>query len=160
VKITGRAVDPSDPRNAIIADIDRGPRNANGRVEATADVALMRPADPLHANGTLLVDIPNRGTKLAPQLSDDASPPGSNDAEKSADAGIGFLYDQGYTLAWIGWQADIPSKPGQLALAAPIIAGVTGPARDEFLFDHMRTLATATLSAKIGDPQESRCGER
>jgi hypothetical protein len=154
VKITGRAViavDPGDPRNAIIADIDKAPRNADGRVEATTDVVLLRPADPQRANGTLLVDIPNRGTKLAPQLFDDASPPGSNNAEKSADAGIGFLYGQGYTLAWIGWQADIPSKPGQLALAVPVVAGITGPARDEFLFDHMRTPAAATLSATIGD---------
>ena len=43
VKITARAtiaVDPTDPRNAVIADIDRAPRNADGRVEATADVVL------------------------------------------------------------------------------------------------------------------------
>ena len=155
VRITGRAtiaVDPADPRNAIIADIDKAPRTEGGRVEATADVVLLRPADPLRANGTLLVDVPNRGTKLAPELFDDAAKPGSNMAEKSADAGIGFLYGQGYTLAWIGWQADIPSKPGQLALAVPVLAGVTGAARDEFLFDHMRTPATATLSSSIADP--------
>src|ERR1700743_3959616 len=61
VKITGRAViavDPADPRNAIIADIDRAPRGASGKVEATADIVLLRPADPAHANGTLLVEIP------------------------------------------------------------------------------------------------------
>jgi len=154
VKITGRAtiaVDPADPRNAIIADIDKAPRDEKGLVEASADVVLLCPADPLRANGTLLVDIPNRGTKLAPQLFDDSVKPGSNDAEKAADAGIGFLHGQGYTMAWIGWQADIPSKPGQLALAAPVLRGVTGPARDEFLFDHMRTPATANLSWPIAD---------
>src|SRR6267154_2192018 len=56
VKITARAtiaVDPADPRNAIIADIDKAPRNEKGLVEATADVVLLRPADPLRANGTL-----------------------------------------------------------------------------------------------------------
>ena len=98
VKITGRAtiaVDPADPRNAIIADIDKAPRDERGLVEATVDVVLLRPADPLRANGTLLVDIPNRGTKLAPQLFDDSVKPGSNDAEKAADAGIGFLHGQG-----------------------------------------------------------------
>jgi Alpha/beta hydrolase domain len=154
VKITGRAtiaVDPADPRNAIIADIDKAPRDEKGQVEATADVVLLRPADPLHANGTLLVDIPNRGTKLAPQLFDDAAKPGANDAEKAADAGIGFLHSQGYTMAWIGWQADIPPKPGQLALAAPLLRGVTGPARDEFVFDHTNTPATANLSWPIAD---------
>src|ERR1700694_1342485 len=82
VKITGRAtiaVDPADPRNAVIADIDKAPRNEIGLVEGTADVVLLLPAAPLRANGTLLVDIPNRGTKLAPQLFDDAAKPGGND---------------------------------------------------------------------------------
>ena len=80
VKITARAtiaVDPADPRNAIIADIDKAPRDDKGLVEATADVVLLRPADPRRGNGTLLVDIPNRGTKLAPQLFDDAAKPGA-----------------------------------------------------------------------------------
>ena len=154
VKITARAtiaVDPADPRNAVIADIDRAPRNAEGRVEATADVVLLRPADPLRANGTLLVDIPNRGRKLSPQLFDDAGQPGANEANKAADAGIGFVYAEGYTMAWIGWQADIPSQPGQLALVAPVLRGVTGSTRDEFVFDHTRSPATATLSWPIAD---------
>jgi hypothetical protein len=155
VKITARAtiaVDPADPKNAIIADIDKAPRDDKGLVEATADVVLLRPADPLRANGTLLVDIPNRGRKLAPELFDDALQPGSNDADKAADAGIGFLHAHGYTMAWIGWQADIPSKPGQLALAAPVLKGVTGPVRDEFIFDHMGSPTSADLSWPIADP--------
>jgi hypothetical protein len=148
VKITARAtfsVDPADPRNAVIADIDRAPRNAAGRVEAVADVVVLRPADPSRGNGTLLVDILNRGRKLAPQLFDDAKQPGANNAEKADDAGNGFLERQGYTLAWIGWQSDIPSQPAQLALAAPMLEGVTGPVREEFVFDHQRNPATATL---------------
>jgi hypothetical protein len=155
VKVTARAtiaVDPADPRNAVIADIDKAPRNAQGRVEATADVVLLRPADPLRGNGTLLVDVPNRGRKLAPQLFDDAGQPGANASSKAADAGIGFLHGQGYTMAWIGWQADLPSQPNQHALLAPVLQGVTGAARDEFLFDHMRSPAPQTLSWPIADP--------
>ena len=63
VKITARAtiaVDPADPRNAVIADIDRAPRNTAGRVEAVADVVVLRPADMSRGNGTLLVDIRDR----------------------------------------------------------------------------------------------------
>ncbi len=155
VKVTARAtiaVDPADRRNAVIADIDKAPRNAQGRVEATADVVLLRPADPARGNGTLLIDVPNRGTKLAPQLFDDIAQPAATQAEKTADAGRGFLHAQGYTMAWIGWQADIPSQPNQHALAAPVLQGVTGAARDEFLFDHMRSPATPTLSWPIADP--------
>ncbi len=155
VRITARAtiaVDPADSRNAVIADIAQAPRNAQGRVEATADVVLLRPADPQRGNGTLLFDVPNRGRKLAPQLFDDAAQPGANLAEKAADAGIGFAHAQGYSMAWIGWQADIPSQPGQLALAAPVLRGITGASRDEFLFDHLRSPATATLAWPIADP--------
>ncbi len=155
VKITARAtisVDPGDPRNALIADIDKAPRNAQGRVEATSDVVVLRPADPSRGNGTLLVDVPNRGRKLAPQLFDDVGQPAANQADKADDAGIGFLHGQGYTMAWVGWQADIPSAAGQLAMAAPVVRGVTGSARDEFVFDHARTPVTATLSSQLGDP--------
>lgn len=155
IKVTARAtiaVDPTDPRNAVIADIDKAPRNAQGRVEAMADVVLLRPADPQRGNGTLLVDVPNRGTKLAPQLFDESPQPGATAANKAGDAGIGFLHSQGYTMAWIGWQTDIPSQPNQHVLAAPVLRGVTGPSRDEFLFDHMRSPATANLSWPIADP--------
>jgi len=155
IKITARAtiaVDPGDPRNSIIADIDAAPRNADGRVEAAADVVLLRPADPLRANGTLLVEAPNRGRKLAPQLFNDAAQPGANNADRADDAGSGFLQSQGYTMAWIGWQADVASQPGQLALAAPVLPGITGRARDEFVFDHTRTPASATLSWPVADP--------
>ncbi|WP_196988158.1 alpha/beta hydrolase domain-containing protein [Caenimonas aquaedulcis] len=55
-------------------------------------------------------------------------------------------------MAWIGWQADIPSQPNQHALLAPVVPGVSGPAREEFLYDHMRSPATSTLSWPIADP--------
>jgi hypothetical protein len=38
------AVDPTDPRNAITADIDKAPRDGKGLVEATTDVVLLCPA--------------------------------------------------------------------------------------------------------------------
>ncbi len=154
VRVTGRAtiaVDPTDPRNAGIADIALAPRNAQGRVEATADVVLLRPADAARGNGTLLIDVPNRGTKLAPQLFDDIAQPGATRAEQAGDAGISFLHRQGFSMAWIGWQADIPSQPNQLAMTAPTLPGITGPSRDEFIFDHTRSPVTATLTWPIAD---------
>jgi len=65
-KITARAtiaLDPADPRNAVIADIALAPRNAEGRVEAVTDVVILRPARP---SGTLLFEVLNRGRKLLP----------------------------------------------------------------------------------------------
>jgi hypothetical protein len=153
-RITARAtlaLDPSDDRNAVITDLAKAPRNADGKVEATADVVILRPADPTHGNGTLLLDVPNRGRKLAPQLFDDSSQPGANNAETTDDAGIGFLHRQGYTMVWVGWQGDIPSKPGQLALSAPVLKGVTGPAREEVVFDNNTNPARATLTWPAAD---------
>src|ERR1700709_2088707 len=43
------AVSPDDSHNAIIADIDRAPRNAQGLVEAVTDVEILRPT--MAANG-------------------------------------------------------------------------------------------------------------
>ena len=40
------AVDPKLAPNRIIADIDLGPRNAEGKVEFSADLYILRPRDP------------------------------------------------------------------------------------------------------------------
>jgi hypothetical protein len=154
-RVTARAtiaLDPADPRNAVIADIAQAPRNAQGRVEAVADVVILRPADPARANGTLLLDVPNRGRKLMPVLFDDSRAPGSNNADAAEDAGIGFLHGRGTTMVWVGWQADIPGGPRQLALQAPVLRGITGPVREEFVFDHTRSPAPATLAWDLADP--------
>jgi Alpha/beta hydrolase domain len=153
-RITARAtiaLDPADDRNAVITDLALAPRTTDGRVEAVADVVILRPVNPTHGNGTLLLEVPNRGRKLAPQLFDDASQPGANRAELPEDAGIGFLHRQGYTIVWVGWQADIASKPGQMALGAPVLKGVTGPMREEFVFDNTTNPVRATLTWPAAD---------
>jgi hypothetical protein len=146
------ALDPNDKRNAVIADLSFAPKNAKGQVEAVGDVVLLHPTNPQAGNQTLLVDIPNRGRKLAPQLFDDAPQPGANNAFKAQDAGIAYLHRQGYTMAWIGWQADIPSEPQQFAMQAPSAFGIRGIARDEFQFDHLNNPVSVKLSAAIEDP--------
>jgi hypothetical protein len=154
-RITARAtigLDPADDRNAVITDLALAPRTPQGRVEAVADVVILRPADPARGNGTLLLEAPNRGRKLAPQLFDDSQQPGANRAQNPEDAGIGFLHRQGYTMVWVGWQADIPSSPGQLALSAPILKGVTGPGREEYVFDNTANPVRATLTWPAADP--------
>src|SRR5262249_25369400 len=47
--ITGIAkgeLDPADPRNRVIVNLDKAPRNAAGRVEYEVEFDIMRPADP------------------------------------------------------------------------------------------------------------------
>ncbi len=67
--ISGRLfgeIDPGDPHNRVIVDIDKAPRNARGRVEYEAEFIVLRPADASKANGTLLHTVPNRGNVRFP----------------------------------------------------------------------------------------------
>ncbi|HXJ77512.1 MAG TPA: alpha/beta hydrolase domain-containing protein, partial [Candidatus Methylomirabilis sp.] len=44
----------------------------------------------------------------------------------------GFLMRHGYTLAWVGWQPDVPHRDGLMALGAPRTQGVSGRLRCEW----------------------------
>ena len=55
------AVDPRHPVNQIITDIDKAPRNADGKVEFSSDFELLKPKDPARGNGTILYEVSNRG---------------------------------------------------------------------------------------------------
>jgi len=70
--LEGRAfgeLDPNDPLNAIIQDIELAPRNANGKVEYMATFFLVKPIDMTKASGLLWQYVPNRGGRitLSPQ---------------------------------------------------------------------------------------------
>jgi len=145
-RITARAtvaVDPADRRNAVIADIDIAPRNAAGKVEAVADVEILRPSDPKRGNGKLFYEVVNRGNKQSPGVFNDAN---SKAMITAADAGNGYLLRQGYTLVWSGWQGDIKSATGTLALSVPTLTGVTGRITAELVFDNLTSPIIAPLA--------------
>ena len=120
------ALDPGDDRNAVITDLALAPRNSRRKGRSVADVVILRPADPARGNGTLLLDVPNRGRKLAPQLFDDSPSPAPTTRKRRTMPASASCTASGYTMVWVGWQGDIPSKPGQMAMAAPVLTGVTG----------------------------------
>lgn len=155
-KITARAtiaLDPSSPRNAVIVDLDRAPRNADGRVEATTDVVILRPARP---NGTLLFEVPNRGRKLLTGWAQDADAAGAIRLERAEDAGNGFLLDQGYTLVWAGWQHDLPADPSLMRIAVPTVPGTSGPSREEWTFPDAASPKRVALSYPAADRASAR----
>ena len=119
------AVSPTDPRNAVIVDIDRAPRNAQGLVEAVADVEILRPTVAANGNRILFYDVVNRGRKLALALLNDA--PGGNDLVKAGDAGNGFLMARGYTIMWSGWQGDLQAGGGRAILTVPVVPEIDRP---------------------------------
>ena len=124
------AVDPKLAANRIIADIDLAPRNAQGLVEFTADLFLLKPADAAKSNGTVLLEISNRGGKGLLGMFDLGGKP---DPRTAQDLGDPLLFEQGYTLAWVGWEWDVPERPGLMRLDAPKIAGITGLVRSEIV---------------------------
>lgn len=132
-KITGTlrfAADPTAPANASITDLARAPKNAAGRVEWSADFYLLKPVDTARGNRRLLLDVPNRGRKVALGLFNSAVR--VPDPSTEEDFGNGFLMRQGYTVAWVGWQHDVPRRDGMMAMTVPSVPGVTGLVRCEF----------------------------
>ena len=144
------AAAPDDPHNTIIVDLDRAPRNAQGLVEATTDVEILRPTVAANGNRRLFYEALNRGGKLGLALFNDI-PVVVNDPVKATDAGNGFLMNRGYTLVWSGWQGDIVPGGGRMTFSPPVVQGVTGLAREDFIFDHNDGLTSAVLSYPAAD---------
>jgi hypothetical protein len=110
-------VDPKDPRNAIIQDLQLAPLNANGKVEYTSDFVLFKPKDMAKASGVLRYDAPNRGNIVA------LDP---------------YFASRGYVFLTAAWQGDVPAGPGKLTLKLPVAknadgSSITGTYRAELL---------------------------
>lgn len=118
------AVDPKLPLHQRVTDIGLAPRNADGLVEFSGDFYLLKPVDMGKGNRRLLVDVPNRGRKTAIEMFN--STPRVPDPTTVKDFGNGFLMRQGYTVAWVGWQIDVPRRDGLMALDVPRVPGITG----------------------------------
>jgi hypothetical protein len=133
-KISARiyfAVKPGDKHNQPIVDLDKAERSAQGEVEFSADLFLLRPV--AKANGALLLEIPNRGGKGLLSIVDGGKP----DPANSADLGDAWLLKRGFTFASLGWQWDIPEGPGNMRLYTPIAYGtnkahLTGLLRSDY----------------------------
>ena len=144
--ITARAtiaVDPEHALNSGVVDIDLAPTNETGRVEAIADVAILRPVDLSKGSGRLFYEVLNRGDKISFILMNDAP---WVDYYQGLDAANGHLMNEGYTVVWSGWQGDMPTGENRMRLQAPVVENVTGTVRDEFIFNHNYDPFVATLS--------------
>jgi Alpha/beta hydrolase domain len=144
------AVAPDNPHNTMIVDIDHAPRDAKGEVEAVTDVEILRPTVAANGNRRLFYDVLNRGSKLGLALFNDI-PVVTNDLVKATDVGNGFLMSRGYTVVWSGWQGDVVPGAGRMTFSPPIATGITGLAREDFIFDHTDNPAGAMLSYPAAD---------
>jgi hypothetical protein len=120
-KLTGKvyfAVSTANPHNRIIADLDKAPRNGQGKVEFSADLFILKPKDPSRANGVLFFDVVNRGSKSLLSVFNHAA--ASPDPTTEAHFGNGLLMREGYTLVAVGWQFDVPKDKNLIGFDVPV----------------------------------------
>jgi len=111
-------IEAASPDNQAIVDIRLAQRDAPGRVTFAADFILLKPLDAARGNGRLLYTPANQGNfDLLPALND-AAP--SNLPATAAEAGNGFLMEQGYAVLSTGWSWDVTLGPGRLRADLPI----------------------------------------
>ncbi len=110
VLMEGRVHGEIAPTEAI-PGLDKAARNAKGNVEYSARIVLIIPAKPSQGNGTLVVDIPNRGHAYAQALYN--SPRDEPFQSGTFEQGTGFLQDHGFSVAEVYWElgqgAELPS---------------------------------------------------
>ncbi len=137
-------LDPSLPRNGEIVDLTLAPRNARGEVEASADFYMLKPVDPRRGNGRLFYEVGNRGGKA--MLATFQKAAGSPDPTTEAQFGDGALMRQGFTLLWMGWQWDVPERPGTMRMEMPIATEngkrITGIVRGNFILNERSATAS------------------
>ena len=160
-KIVGVAyaeVDPADPRNAVITDINLAApqpagnvnnipqpgKTASGKVGYTLNFYILKPVNlanvspTLVGRGKVMYEPPNRGGKTWTALGRVSG--GGNDPATITDTTVlanSFLMPKGFTMVWSGWEplttnATLLSNLTQ-AVSLPIVVGaggatITGPA--------------------------------
>jgi Alpha/beta hydrolase domain len=173
-KIRGEAfgrLDPKDPHNSGIVDIQLAPRDSNGMVEYSMDFFILKPVDLSKGNHKIFYEINNRGSKQFGMFNESG---GGNNPTTPADAGQAFLMNQGYTIVWSGWDPSVPTtdSPDLLRIHPPIAtnpdgSSITGPDYEYIENDNQTTTsfvapyntsttdttkATLTVRAHLTDP--------
>jgi len=119
------AVDPGIAANSGIVDLGSAERGSDGLVHFDGDVTILRPVDPALGQRAALVEVPNRGRRTAMRLFNRALTEVANDGIPPGD---GFLFRHGWTVAWCGWQWDVPRDGIRMGLRAPQIIDGAGAA--------------------------------
>ncbi len=106
-QISGRAfgeLDPRDPLNGIIQDIERG-KDADGKVRYVASFVLTKPVEMSQAIGLMWHDVPNRGTPITIVV---------------AERNFG---DVGLASAWQGDNSGIDAANGTTVRTTQLVGG-------------------------------------
>lgn len=163
-KLRGTAtgvLDPNDPRNKVITDIELAPLNA-GMVTYSMDVFILRPMNQALGNQRMLLDFNNRGQMRLGRLNDGTV---TSDPITAADAGHGFVMRHGFSIAGNGWDYGATGTPS-LKISVPKLTGRPGPSYEYIVIDNpngtsfaltfpaantTKSLAKLTVRARLDD---------
>ena len=103
----------ANPHNRRIVDLRSAVNLKNGEVEFSSDFIAVRPKDVHRGNGSMLLEVPNRGRGRIIGLVD------GGDWDLAADTGDAWLLRNGFTIVSLGWQWDAAGADA-LRFFAPI----------------------------------------
>ncbi|MGC2402266.1 MAG: alpha/beta hydrolase domain-containing protein [Acidobacteriaceae bacterium] len=115
-RIVGRvyfSLPVANAHNQNIVDLRNAVNLKNGEVEFSADVVAVAPKDAARGNGSMILEVPNRGNPRILALVD------GGDEDLAHDAGDAWLLRQGYSIVSLGWQWDAAGQDA-LRFFAPI----------------------------------------
>jgi hypothetical protein len=152
----------ANPHNQRLVDLANAVSLKNGEVEFSADFVAIQPVDPHKGNGSLLLEVPNRGQSRIVSLVD------GGDWDVAHDAGDAWLLRNGFTIVSLGWQWDAAGADS-LKLYAPIakdhgttIAGLVrgdlmpSRAMDEIPLGHLFTGRIGGTEYPVSAPGDPR----
>jgi len=164
-RIIGRvyfSVPAGNPHNRRIVDLDKAVNLKEGEVGFSADFVAVRPKDPHKGNGSMLLEVPNRGHSRIIAVVD-----GGN-WDLARDAGDAWLLRSGFTIVSLGWQWDADG-PDALKLNVPIAKEdgktITGLLRgdlmpsklmDEIPLGHLITGSIGGTEYPVAIPEDPR----
>ena len=150
-KLRGRVygqLNPNDTRNRLIADLQFPPRNDVGMIEYSMDFFILKPVNMSTSNHKLFFEVNNRGYKVSGSFSEMS---GGNNPTTAKDAGRAFLLNQGYTIAWSGWDPEVTTTGDRdlLRIFLPTTtnsdnSSITGPSYEYIVFDYPSSTSYTT----------------
>jgi len=139
-KLRGTAtgeLDPNDPRNKVITDIELATRNAAGMVTYSMDVFILRPLNQANGNQRLFYDFNNRGQMRLGRLNNGTV---TSDPVTAADAGDGYVMRHGFSVAGNGWDFGATGT-ANLKISVPRLTGLPGPSYEYIVNDNATTMS-------------------
>jgi hypothetical protein len=164
-KLVGMAygeLNPNDPRNAVITDIELAPRNANGMVEYSNTFYILKPIDLSKGAHRMMYEPPNRGGKTIGAMNRGV---GGNDPGSVTDPAAlanSFLMPRGWTLAFSGWDASAGTSTANFnsIINLPVAknadgSSITGPSYEYIVVGNNTTSYTLSYPAASLDQSKA-----